>query len=95
MRLVSYLFCRSRMFEVQCPLEFFFSTPSNFQFKSVEVVFRVKKMKTRMREGKMQFELSLSARTKYFYSRFVLLGSHAFRANTFIESDHASWDKIS
>ena len=84
------------MFEVQCPLEFFFSTPSNFQFKSVEVVFRVKKkMKTRMREGKMQFELSLSARTKYLYSRFVLLGSHAFRANTFIESDHASWDKIS
>lgn len=65
MRLVSYLFCRSRMFEVQCPLEFFFSTSSNFQFKSVEVVFRVKKMKTRMREGKMQFELSLSARTKY------------------------------
>ena len=45
MRLVSYLFCRSRMFEVQCPLEFFFSTPSNFQFKSVEVVFRVKKIK--------------------------------------------------
>ena len=52
MRLVSYLFSRSRMFEVQCSLEFFFSTPSNFQFKSVEVVFRVKKMKTRMREGK-------------------------------------------
>lgn len=82
MRLVSYLFCRSRMFEVQCPLEFFFSTPSNFQFKSVEVVFRVKKNENKNARGEN------AVRVKYKRKNQVPLQSIRFTRKPRIQSKH-------
>lgn len=82
MRLVSYLFCRSRMFEVQCPLEFFFSTPSNFQFKSVEVVFRVKKNENKNARGEN------AVRVKFKHKNQVPLQSIRFTRKPRIQSKH-------
>lgn len=82
MRLVSYLFCRSRMFEVQCPLEFFFSTPSNFQFKSVEVVFRVKKNENNNARGEN------AVRVKFKRKNQVPLQSIRFTRKPRIQSKH-------
>ena len=82
MRSVSYLFCRSRMFEVQCPLEFFFSTPSNFQFKSVEVVFRVKKNENKNARGEN------AVRVKFKRKNQVLLQSIRFTRKPRIQSKH-------
>lgn len=82
MRLVSYLFCCSRMFEVQCPLEFFFSTPSNFQFKSVEVVFRVKKNENKKVRGEN------AVRVKFKRKNQVPLQSIRFTRKPRIQSKH-------
>ena len=82
MRLVSYLFCCSRMFEVQCSLEFFFSTPSNFQFKSVEVVFRVKKNENKNARGEN------AVRVKFKRKNQVPLQSIRFTRKPRIQSKH-------